>query len=57
MINYLKPLYEVNGDRLPSVAPKISDENIGVQLRKTLDRSIGPRLSEITIAKEELNGP
>jgi hypothetical protein len=56
VINYLKPLYEVNGNRLPRVAPKVPNENIGVQLRKTRDCCIGSRLSEIIIAKEELNG-
>jgi hypothetical protein len=57
MINYLKPLYEVNGNGLPRIAPKVPDENITVQLRKTRDCCIGPRLSEIIITKEELSRP
>jgi hypothetical protein len=57
MINYLKTLYEVNGNGLPRVAPKVPHKNIGVQLRKTRDCCIGSRLSEIVTTKEELNGP
>jgi hypothetical protein len=30
MINYLKPLYEIDGNGLPRIAPKVPDENIGV---------------------------
>jgi hypothetical protein len=57
MINYLESLYEVNGNGLPRIAAKVPDKNIGVQLRKTRDCCISPRLSEIIIAKEELSGP
>jgi hypothetical protein len=57
VINYLETFHEVDGNGLPRVAPKVPDENIGVQLRKTRDCSIGSRFSEIIIAKEELNGP
>jgi hypothetical protein len=52
---YLEPLYEIDGDGLSRVAPKVPDENIGIQLRKTGDGCVGSRLSNITLAKEELN--
>ena len=51
---YLEPLYEVDGDGLSGVAPKVPDENIGIQFRKTRDGCVGSRLSKITLAKEEL---
>lgn len=53
-ITYLEPLYEVGGDGLTWVAPKVPDENIGIQFRKTRDGSISSRLSKIILAKEEL---
>jgi len=51
---YLESIYEVGGDGLSRVAPKVPDENIGIQLRKTRDGCVGSRLSKIILTKEEL---
>lgn len=51
---YLESLYEVDGDGLSRVTPKVPHENIGIQFRKTRDGCVGSRLSKIILAKEEL---
>jgi len=56
MMAYLKPLYKVDGKRLPWVAPKVPDGNVGIQLGKTRNRSVCSRISEIISTKEELKG-
>jgi hypothetical protein len=52
---YLESLYEVDGDGLSRVAPKVPDKNIGIQLRKTSNGCVASRLSKIILAKEKLN--
>jgi hypothetical protein len=51
---YLEPFYELDGEGLSRVTPKVPDKNIGIQLRKTRDGCVGSRLSKIILAKEEL---
>ena len=53
---YLKSLYKVDSNRLPWVAPKVPDGNVGIQLGKTRNCSVCSRISEVVFTKEELKG-
>jgi hypothetical protein len=55
-MDYLKALNKVNGNGLAWVTLKGPNKNIGVQFCETCDGGVRSRLSDVILAKEELQG-